>query len=320
LDDAEGFAARGEDAARASGSVLQQARALKIRYGVAMLRGDLDVAAVHVGRLTTLQAYVTDPNERASDLVSALEVEVYAGRAARAAAFDDAIRRAGHGWLDMETYVTCRAVMDAWEGRLIEATDRLSAYNALLEAAKSSRFPLALASFFAAAAGATARAGELIASLPGYAPPENPFVRSHYEMASSFAAMTEAMLERPAAAARRLKPRAKTALGGLFLDAARAYVGSGDPRAYAAVMRRAGFDGIARAMEVAAAEAPHSSLSMTEREVLAYLANGLGAAQIADLTGRSIHTVRNQRRSIVEKLGAANTFEAVAIARRRGLL
>src|SRR5262249_33991923 len=65
LDDAEGLAARGEDAARAGGSVLQQARALKIRYAVAMLRADLDVAAVYAGRLTTLQPYVSDPNERA---------------------------------------------------------------------------------------------------------------------------------------------------------------------------------------------------------------------------------------------------------------
>jgi DNA-binding CsgD family transcriptional regulator len=46
----------------------------------------------------------------------------------------------------------------------------------------------------------------------------------------------------------------------------------------------------------------------------------MDAPRIASLTGRSIHTIKNQRRSIIGKLGAGNTLEAVAIARRLGLL
>ena len=61
-------------------------------------------------------------------------------------------------------------------------------------------------------------------------------------------------------------------------------------------------------------------LSRTERSVLSYLASGMDAPRIADLTGRSLHTIKNQRRSIISKLGAGNTVEAVAIARRLGLL
>ena len=320
LDDAEGFAARGEDAARATGSILQQARALKIRYGVAMLRADLDVAAVHAGRLTTLQGHISDPSERATDLATALEVEVFAGRAARAIAYDDAIRRAGHGWLDMETYVVCRAFMDAWDGRLIEAADRLSAFNRLLDAQNTSRLPIALSAFFAAASGSAERAGAILQLLPEIASSKDPFVRAHHEIAAAFAAVTEAFLGRTAGAARRLRPQAKTRLGGLFLQAARAYAGSRDPSAFAEVMRSGGFDGVARAMDACSFDSARSLLSAAERQILEYLASGLTPARIAELTGRSVYTVRNQRHSLLGKLGASTTVEGIAVARRRGLL
>ncbi len=135
LDAAEGLAARGEDAARAAGSVLLEARALKIRYGIAMLRAKLDVAAVHVGRLVALQELVADPNERASDLVAAFEIEVLAGRPARAAGYDQTIRKIGHGWLDMETYVVCQAVVDAWQGLPFTGADRLAAFASVAQPA-----------------------------------------------------------------------------------------------------------------------------------------------------------------------------------------
>lgn len=320
LDDADGFAARAEEAARASGSPFQQARALKIRYVVAMLRADLDVAAVHVGRLTTLQAYVSDPSQRASDLVSALEVEVFAGRAARAAAFDEAIRRAGHGWLDMETYVVCRAFMDAWDGHLLEAADRLAASHSLLNAAGFSRLPVALAAFFALCANQKARSDQLLELLSNHPHSDDLFLRAHDEMARSYVAMTHALAGRPTAAARALKAHSHSGFGALFLKAARTFAGSGDFQAYAQVMRDAGFEGVARAISRCALTAPQTALSTAERQVLEYLASGLNASAIAELTGRSVHTIRNQRRSIVDKLGATNLLEAMAIARRRGLL
>jgi DNA-binding CsgD family transcriptional regulator len=322
LDDAEGFAAKGEDAARASGSVLQQARALKIRYGVAMLRADLDLAAVHAGRLTTLQAVVSDPSERATDLASALEVEVLAGRAARAAAFDEAIRRAGHGWLDMETFVVCRAIMEAWDGRLLQAADRLAAFSSLVDTPANRPLPSALGAFLAAAAGAPERADDMLRSLSirNSAGAVDQFALAHYEMATSFAAMTEILLGRGRRAAARLATDAKTPFGALFVSSARVFAGGAGAEAYAEFMRRAGFDGVARMAEACDLESPRRLLSPTELLILSYLAAGMDAAHIARLTGRSIHTVKNQRRSIGEKLGAGTTIEAIAIARRIGLL
>ena len=61
-------------------------------------------------------------------------------------------------------------------------------------------------------------------------------------------------------------------------------------------------------------------LTVREREVLAHLSEGFGARQIADGLGVSIATVRNHIRSILRKLGCHSQLEAVAEARRRGLV
>jgi DNA-binding CsgD family transcriptional regulator len=320
LDEAEGLAARGEDAARAAGSVLLEARALKIRYGIAALRANLDLAAVHVGRLVALQALIGDPNERASDLVAAFEIEVLAGRAGRAAAYDDAVRKIGHDWLGMETYAVCRSIVDAWNGQLLPAADRVAAF-ASAAPTHMQQLPLGLGAFLACAAGAMERGAELLRQLGSTTSlASDPFASAHVEMASSFAAMAEALLGRAAAASSRLQAEARTALGDLFVGAARRFVVSCDIAAYAETMRAAGLAGIAMMAEASGLDRERTPLSRTELSVLSYLASGMDAPRIANLTGRSIHTIKNQRRSIIGKLGAGNTIEAVAIARRLGLL
>lgn len=319
LDEAEGLAARAEDAARAAGSVLLEARALKIRYGIATLRANLDLAAVHVGRLISLQSLVGDPDERASDLVAAFEIEVLAGRAGRAAAYDDAVRKIGHGWLGMETYVICRAILEAWDGLLLSAADRVAAF-ASAAPEHLQRLPLSFGAFLAVAAGSAERAADLLRQVTPALPSADPFSSAHHEMASSFAAMAEVLLGRVAAASARLKPEAKTAFGAVFVDAARRFTVQRDISAYAETMRGAGMNGIAMMAEASGIDSERAPLTRAERSVLSYLASGMDAPHIANLTGRSLHTIKNQRRSIISKLGAANTVEAVAIARRLGLL
>jgi DNA-binding CsgD family transcriptional regulator len=320
LDEAEGLAARGEDAARAGGSVLLEVRALKIRYAIAALRANVDLAAVHVGRLIALQELVGDPSERASDLVAAFEIEVLAGRAARAAAYDEAIRRIGPDWLGMETYAVCRSIVDAWNGQLPPAVDRLAAF-ASAAPAHMQRLPLALGAFLACAAGIAERGSDLLRQYAVAGPPApDPFAAAHAEMAASFAAMAEVLLRRPVSASGRLQAQASTAIGEIFLAAARRFAAQHDISSYADAMRSAGFAGIAMMADACGLDRQRSTLSRAELSVLSYLASGMDAPRIASLTGRSIHTIKNQRRSIIGKLGAGNTLEAVAIARRLGLL
>jgi DNA-binding CsgD family transcriptional regulator len=65
---------------------------------------------------------------------------------------------------------------------------------------------------------------------------------------------------------------------------------------------------------------PPVQLTPAELEVLRLLAEGYGAQRIARDSGRSINTVYNHTRSILEKFDARRTAEAVAIARRNGML
>lgn len=319
LDDAEGYAARGEEAARAGGSVLLEARALKMRYGIAMLRANLDLAAVHVGRLIALQSLVGDPEERAGDLVAAFEIEVLAGRAARAAAYEDSIRKLGHGWLGMETYAVCRAIQESWDGLMLSAADRVASFAA---AAPDDlrQFPLSLGAFLATAAGASDRAIELLSQIPAATPSVDAYILSHREIAAAFAAAAEVQLGRVTAASARLRPEPRTSLGAVFIEPARRYVVNRDIAAFADAMRSSGFAGVAMMFDACGLDSERSPLTRAERSVLSYLASGMDAPSIASLTGRSLHTIKNQRRSIISKLGASNTMEAVAVARRLGLL
>ena len=61
-------------------------------------------------------------------------------------------------------------------------------------------------------------------------------------------------------------------------------------------------------------------LSAREREVLAYLADGLSGAAIAEHLVLSPETVRTHVRNAMEKLGASTRSQAVALALEHGLL
>jgi DNA-binding NarL/FixJ family response regulator len=61
-------------------------------------------------------------------------------------------------------------------------------------------------------------------------------------------------------------------------------------------------------------------LTLRERSVLGLFAEGRTYADVADRLSLSVHTVRNHAQRVLVKLGAHSKLEAVAIARRIGLL
>ncbi len=66
--------------------------------------------------------------------------------------------------------------------------------------------------------------------------------------------------------------------------------------------------------------ARNHNLTARQAEVLRHLAVGCSTAQIADEMGISVETVRNHIRHLLRALGAHSRLEAVAVARRDGLL
>lgn len=65
---------------------------------------------------------------------------------------------------------------------------------------------------------------------------------------------------------------------------------------------------------------PGAALTPRERETLHLLGDGLGPAEISHKLGVALNTARNHVQRVLEKLGARSQLEAVAVARREGLL
>jgi DNA-binding CsgD family transcriptional regulator len=62
------------------------------------------------------------------------------------------------------------------------------------------------------------------------------------------------------------------------------------------------------------------ALTIREREALLLMAEGTSTEEIGVRMGVTRNTVRNHVQRVLEKLGARSKLEAVAIARRAGLL
>lgn len=79
---------------------------------------------------------------------------------------------------------------------------------------------------------------------------------------------------------------------------------------------------ILRPLREAAPAAPNGGPTLTprRREVLVLLAEGVPAKLIAARLGLAEATVRNHIRGLLAALGVHSQLEAVAVARRRGLL
>ena len=61
-------------------------------------------------------------------------------------------------------------------------------------------------------------------------------------------------------------------------------------------------------------------LSLRQRQVLDLLAEGFGPSAIARRLGLSLPTARNHVAAVLHRLGCHSQLEAVAAARRRGLI
>jgi PAS domain S-box-containing protein len=82
-----------------------------------------------------------------------------------------------------------------------------------------------------------------------------------------------------------------------------------------------GIFGLARPEDVRHEPPPRpSNLTPRQAEVLRHLAAGCSTHQTAEQMGLSVETVRNHVRAVLRKLGAHSRLEAVANARKLGLL
>ena len=158
-----------------------------------------------------------------------------------------------------------------------------------------------------------------------------------FDFALAMLVLAEAVAGRHTSAARMLKRRRQSTheAGHCMRNAAEILARAAKNPSYAPdeleaaidAIRQFGFGGYARYVELAAKHleedrAPETTISLTPQElrVVRDLAAGLTPKQIAAETGRSVYTVQTHIQNIIEKFGCHGRAEAIAAARRSGLL
>ena len=297
-----------------------------ILYGVAGARDDHAAALWHAQQIGIVAERTGDRRHRLYALSAQYELEVERGRIDRALAIEAELPLHPSGWRDETTLYVSLAIRKSWNGSFLEGYRQLAALDDRIVEASERRLWNAALSMLAAfdgderVANARLRAcGKTTAAVARESAVGN-------AQAECFAAIGQILLGNPEggpapgapprahhADARARDVRARNRRTG---DDARA--GLCGRRARTSSRGRPGRlrcgvrGGVGRSpprIAVAAADG-------AERRVLAQVALGTPADAIAREHGRSIHTIRNQIKAAIRKLGASGSIEAVARAKR----
>ena len=301
-----------------------------ILYGVAGARDDHATALWHAQQIGIAAERTGDRRHRLYALSAQYELEVERGRAERALAIEAELPLHPSGWRDETTLYISLAIRKSWDGLFLEGYRQLAALDDRIVEASERRLWNAALSMLAAfdgderAANARLRAcGKTTAAVARESAVGN-------AQAECFVAIGQILLGNPEGALRRVPHRAPTTQTRALAAFAREIAALGttlarDSAADAlARLREAGQEGFAAAfaaaLNVRRPETPSLQLTAAERRVLAQVALGTPADAIAREHGRSIHTIRNQIKAAIRKLGASGSIEAVARAKRLGLI
>ncbi len=296
--------------------------------------GRLPVASWYAAQVAANAEKAGDPLMRAYGLRSLMQLEAERGNADRVAEIDRdlaALQYRGH--IALMGYVFGKALLHVWNGNPREAQlllggvaekdlapyqdalrhALLAAVLATLDARKEALQSLERYTAIVASIGAT-----------------SPVLARFLAFGERYATLANVLLHRNAIAQKQLRAaRAESAELKAFDQALSALVNR-SPDTFAAAlrdMRLAGIAGIARFVEVLGEgklghrdEADGDALTPVEVTVLRSMALGLSNQAIADEQHRTVNTVRTHVSSILRKLGCGSRGEAVAAARRTGLI
>jgi ATP/maltotriose-dependent transcriptional regulator MalT len=299
-------------------------------YGVAVgMRDDRAAALWHAQQIAWAAERTGDRRHRLYALSAQYVLEVERGREARALAIESEMPLLS-GFRDELDCCVSMATRLSWNGEFSEGYRILARLDGrVVDPSERRLWNASLAMF--AAFGSDKKNATLhlraCGRIAGPAARENAIGNV---LADCFAAIAQIMLGNAEAAVRRLPHHAPTTQTSALVTFARdlAALGSslGVESASRALkrLRSAEQEGIANAVASALAsiqrEDAATLLTEAESRVLVELASGRSAKTIAQEHVRSIHTVRNQIKSVTRKLGASGIIEAVARAHDMGLL
>ena len=328
IPDAEKHAREAARLAERAGAWFHFFCAQTILYSTAVgARDDHDAALRHARRMARAAERMGNRRQRLFALGAEYILEVERGRRERALAIESEMSpRAIREQLDCLVAFATRL---SWDGDFSKGYRSLAMLDdRVLDASERRHWNAALA-MFAAFAGEERNASlrlRACGTVSSSGALENAMSNV---IADCFAALAQIVLGHAGAAVRRLPRDAPTsqtrALASFARDLAALGPSLGTGTAARALQRlRAEHqEGLADAVAAALAaryDGSGTTLTQAETRVLAELARGRSAKAIAEKHARSIHTIRNQIKAAMRKLGASGSLEAIARARRLGLL
>jgi ATP/maltotriose-dependent transcriptional regulator MalT len=301
-----------------------------ILHAISASRDDHAASLWHAQQIGNAAQRTGDRRHRLYALSAQYILEVERGRGERAEAIEAEMPVHSSGFRDeLELYIAL-AIRKSWDRAFSEGYRLLAALDDRIADPSERRLWNAALAMFATFGSDERNAARHLRACGKHAAAlarENAIGNAQAEC---YAGVAHILLGHPEAALRRVPHRAPTtqtrALSSFVRELAELGASLDSDSAAPALsrLRSAGQEGFAHAISAALAarrrDGGELRLTAAERRVLAHVALGTPAEAIAREHGRSIHTVRNQIKAAIRKLGASGSIEAVARAKRLGLI
>jgi ATP/maltotriose-dependent transcriptional regulator MalT len=301
-----------------------------ILYGTAVgTRDDHAAALWHAQQMGWAAERTGDRRHRSYALSAQYILEVERGRRERALAIESEMPL-DSGFRDELECCIALAMRLSWSGEFSEAYRILTTLDDRVVDPSERRLWNAALAMFAAFGGDEKNSSLRLRACGRVAASDARENAMGNALADCFAAVAQIVLGHAEAAIRRLPHHPPTAQTRALVSFARDLAALGSSLVSESAskplqrLRSARQEGFAEAFAVALAALRHDDatalLTEAETRVLVELARGRTAKAIAQKHDRSIHTVRNQIKAAVRKLGASGSIEAVARAHHLGFL
>jgi DNA-binding CsgD family transcriptional regulator len=318
-----------------TGEFGQAARSFSTLTALHAFAGRLPVASWYAAQVAANAEKAGDIQMQVHGLRTLMQIEAERGNVDRVAEVDRELAKLNYrGHIALISYVFAKALHHVWGHQLGEAQIALTTVTDREFAPFQNRLRYSLLAAVLAKLGSRREAVDALtrydAAVTADTDPRPLFARLR-GFAERYAILANIVLARNAVAQKMLRGVRATEPDLKALDSLLGALMNRLPELFDSAlreMRLAGIAGVARFAEILAegqferadASQELEALTPAERSVLRGMSHGLGNQAIADDQQRTVNTVRTHVSSILRKLGCTTRGEAVAAARRQGLV
>jgi len=337
-DDAkvEYFAREATRLAVDGGEFGQAARFFSTLTALHSFAGRIPVAAWYAAQVAANAEKAGDPQMRVAGLRTLIHLEAERGNAERVAEVEEELSRLTYrGPIGLIGYVFAKTLDHVWKRQFREAQAVLNSVPDRDLAPFQNRLRYALLAIVRAKLQLRTEALDALTRYEAAVAQDDLDTRPLFDRLRGFAdrytILANVLLQRNALAQKALRGNRSTAADLAAFDALLSSLLNRIPEQFESAvrdMRLSGIAGVARFAEVMAEQlsSPVTEtveievLTPVELQVLRAISKGLGNQAIADEQRRTVNTVRSHVSSILRKLACTSRGEAVATARRQGLV